>query len=1280
MSALTRGGDRYKFVLTRIRKRKFRSSALRHQKGSKRPKLAANCESQVSEVTVLRTTMILLILAGLLVAPSVFGQESRGSISGTVFDPLNAVIPGAQVVISNAATKLESRSTTNETGFFEAPLLNPGLYNVSVEAMGFKKAVRSGLEVYVGTRLAIEIRLEVGQLAESVEVTASAPLLETRSASGGRIVSSREVSELPVSAMNPFLLAGLAAGMQWTGTPSGMQRAFDVGATTSFNTAGAVGQNEYTLDGAPVTGTERRVGYVPPLDAVGEFRLETASFDASFGHTSGATVNVSSRSGANSFHGSLFDQHWQNRWNATPHFTRLAYEQQVRDGQRSATDQKQSSGRSNNYGGTFGGPVRVPRLFDGRDKLFFFVTYNGYAIDSPGTGARSVPHDSWYNGDFSAIQAVDAVKYTIYDPRSARQEGNRVVRTPFPGNRGVPVLSSVYGFYAKIYPKANNVPGFVTPEGINNHFDPAVGQKDRYQSVLNRIDYNVSNSHRTNGKWYWSQRQDYTGDWTRDTVPNLHDGGGYRRNVGGSLNHVWTMTGADLLDINLSITRFIEGLRIPVQASFKPTDAGFPKYLDEKAGRFTQLPRIRFSTLQGISREYPHEARRGRGTTLEFKPGMNSIRGSHTLKYGWSERRYWQPIMDPNNSAGSFTFSNTYMRANDVINTASNYGLEFAAFMMGLPAASTIDTNDSAYWTTRYRALYLQDEWRVRRRLTLNLGLRYEREGGIRERFNRGIGGQFYPDLQLPISSLVQAAYAASPLRELPASAFRVLGGTEYLGVSTDAFTQGTHKFLPRAGAAVMLDEKTVVRGGYGWFYDTLNALNTVRPSQFGYSQSTDTVISTDNGLTFCCGIGPAANLALRRNAMDDPFPVRADGTRFDSPYGNTLGSMANVGRGFTAYPWEFSPDWQQRWRIGLQRELPSGFVVELAYSGARSKFWNPPRINYLPEQFWADGNVRNQALDNDMNTNVPNPFHIGRLSALQTSSPSLYRYLSTQSLFTSTTIRKNTLLRSFPQMGTLMGIRPGGDLESARAVNSYKDLQLQLEKRFSRGFQLAVMYTRAADYVENTYFNEYDATPVAMPSTSIRPHRFVMSGIYEFPFGKGRRWLATSPLRFAVGGWQLSWIYQRQNGPPLSWGNRFFYGNLDELAAIARHKDVHAKDIHLWFDPSIAYKGSGQVPSGFVGFDGRSGTQPGTFHKRVFPHRLDSMRADGIRNWDIKLLRSFQIHEGLRFVVALDALNATNHTNFAAPDTDPTSSTFGQVRSVLGAPRVLQLNMRLEF
>ena len=233
-------------------------------------------------------------------------QEARGAITGRVTDPSGGVIPAASVTVTNTATNESRRLTTNETGYYEANFLEPSTYNVTVEAGGFKRVVRSGITVNVSTRLEINITMEVGAVAETIEVTAEAPLLETTTASGGRVLDSKNLVNLPFSDLNPFALTALAPGMQWTGQPE-YRRPFDNGGTSAFNTMGGVGQNEYTIDGMTVTGTGRRVGFTPPADSVGEFKLETSNFDASQGFTSGAAINVSSRSGTNRFTGSVFN-------------------------------------------------------------------------------------------------------------------------------------------------------------------------------------------------------------------------------------------------------------------------------------------------------------------------------------------------------------------------------------------------------------------------------------------------------------------------------------------------------------------------------------------------------------------------------------------------------------------------------------------------------------------------------------------------------------------------------------------------------------------------------------------------------------------------------------------------------------------------------------------------------------------------------------------------------------------------------------------------------------
>lgn len=1223
-------------------------------------------------------------VAVLLCAAAAWGQESRGSITGVVTDQQGAVVPDATVVVTNTDTNTISRTATNSTGYFEVNLLNPGAYSISVEAAGFKKSLRSGVTLQVAGRLDIPVQLQLGGVTETIQITAEAPLIDTTTASGGRVIDNREVMQLPFSDMNPFALTALSPGMQWNGQPE-YRRPFDNGGTSSFNTMGGVGQNEYTIDGSPVTGTGRRVGFVPSADSISEFKLETTSFDASYGHTSGATINVVTKSGTNRYHGDLFDQHWQQRWNATPHFTRLQFENLVRQGKVAPDAQRQASGRSNQFGGTLGGPMWIPKVFNGRDKLFFMFHYDGiYQKKAETTGSinNNVPKMAWRQGDFSDLLAIDPVKYTVYDPRSATLVNGRVTRTPFPGNKGIPVLNPMYKYYVGFYPAPNDVPGLVTPEGGNNYYGAAMPKDERFNAIVNRWDYNVSDRQRLFARWYWNHRLADEYDWTYETKRGLHSNGLTRINKGGGGGYVWTLSNSSILDLGANWTRFAEGNANAVRTAYKPSDVGLPKYLDDKAGDYHELPRVNFNNLESVSDGYP--AIGSRGTTAELRLQMSTVKGNHSFKYGWTERRYWFTAGSPGDSSGSFSFDNRYMKAADNTNTASNTGLEWAAFMMGLPNGISISTNDSAYWSTRFRSLHFQDDWRLSSKAHLTLGLRYEREGGISERFNRALAGDFDSSYRPPYADAVEAAYAKVALAEMPAAQFKVNGGVRYMGQPYKNWTDGTHHFLPRVGFVQQLNSKTVIRAGYGWYYDTYN-VNNDRPGQDGYSQGTGTTLSNDNGLNFCCGMGSIANLSTTSGPLIDPFPVRADGTRFNAPYGNRLGEIIRQGRGWTIKPRDYSPAFQQRWRVGFSREIRRDIALEISYNGAWAQTPLDRSLSFVPSQYWATGNSRNQAVDDNLNTIINgNPFNTSNFSSMATSNPLVYNYLLTQGFFTSSTIRKNQLMRQYPGMNGL-------SITERAGRNKYHDLQFSLEKRMSKGFSSSVMYTRAYNMVKDFYANEFDAQPSWRPQGGgVRPHRVVWQSIWELPFGRGRSFVKQGPLQHIVGGWVVSWIYQYQNGAATGWGNRYFYGDINKLEGLLNHDQVHSQDIHAWFSSAIAYgntkaggpaaPSSGGVPSDFAGFEGRSALQPAGWQTRVFPTRLDVLREDGIRNWDVKIDRKFRIHEQARASFSVDLLNATNHTNFEGPNTDPTSSNFGRVTTQRGLSRVIQFNLRFDF
>jgi len=1229
----------------------------------------------------LRCGCLLVALSAVCLA-----QEPRGSITGTVADPQRASVPAALVTVVNTDTNASNHTQTNEKGYYEVDLLNPGTYSVAVEAHGFKKVVRNGITLSVGDRLGVDVALELGQATETVNVSAEAPLLDATSASVGRVLDKRDVGQLPYTAMNPFALQAIAPGMQFTGTIS-QQRVFDNAGTASYNADGGVGAgNEFILDGSPVTGTNGgRAGFVPSSEAVSEIRIEPSPFDASMGHTSGAYITATTKSGTNTYHGSIFDQMQQTRWNATLHFTRLAYQAGLANGTVAPGTPEQPSGRMNQPGFSLGGPVRIPKVVNGKNRLFFYFQYDHIIQVQPNPNAviYTVPTDAEKQGDFSALLAVNAVAYTIYDPRSATLVNGHVTRTPFPGNKGIPILNPAYKFYSPIYPEPNNLAGFVQPDGTDNYYDSTQMATDKFNSIVNRYDFNLSDRQRLTGKWYWNHRHQDNYDWGHTTpLAGVMSNGLVRKNKGGSGDYLRTLDAGNVLDIGVSLTRYYEGNEKPILTKATAADAGLPSYIDTAAGGYDDLPAFNITGVAGPSSagitQYP--ALGQIGTTAGLTVKMTTLFRSHSLKYGWDDRRYWYASAGPGYPTGNYTFNNTYMKQADNTTTASNTGLGWAAFLMGLPATISADRNDTGYYSTPYHALYVQDDFRVSSRLRLGFGLRFEREGGIGERFNRGLSGAFDFGFQPPYAQAVQAAYAASPIPQMPASQFTVAGGVSFLGQKYPNWTSGTNRLLPNASLVYQINLKTVVRIGYGWFADTFNSMNS-RPGQNGYSQSTSTAVSTDNGLTFCCGVGAANNLSAA-NPMMNPFPVLGSGQRFLAPYGSSLGENILDGQTYTIYPRDYAPALQQRWKAGVEREITPNQVVEVSYNGSYASYPFTQSLSYLPGQYWASGNTYDAAEQAAMTAAVNNPFNIANFASLAQSNPTLYNYLGSISLFTSKTVQVQQLLRAYPNMAGALS-----EADAVRAKNWYQDVEAMFQRRFSYGFETSVMYTRAYGR-QQWQPNAFNQSLSWQLNPNIRPNRLVWTTVWELPFGKGRAFPTRGPLQHIAGGWQLSWVFQNQDGPPINWGNLFYYGSLDQVVAALNHNAVHSRNIHAWFDPAAVYSNvlnkndsaTGPIPAGFVGFEGRSAFQPGTYQTRQFPQYVDSLRADGIRNWDAKLYRRFVLYERLNLNFGLDLLNAMNHTNFAAPTVSPTSTNFGMVTAQSGSSRQIQLNMRIEF
>jgi hypothetical protein len=629
---------------------------------------------------------------------------------------------------------------------------------------------------------------------------------------------------------------------------------------------------------------------------------------------------------------------------------------------------------------------------------------------------------------------------------------------------------------------------------------------------------------------------------------------------------------------------------------------------------------------------------------LTGKADLSHMTAHHTIKTGIDARGQFFTGYTPGNNAGSFSFTSTYtQRTDDGSGSAGtgSYGGSWAAFMMGLPTSISADVNATQAYLNPYYGFYVHDTWRVSNRLTLNFGLRMEYELGPTDRYNRLIGA-FDPKAELPITAGAKDAYAKSPLAEVPVSQFTALGGATYPGVNSvdRKLWKNSFTWLPRFSAAYQLGQKMVIRAGYGLYYDTLNVLNEgPGMNQLGHSWATATTLTNDFGQTWLVG-NPAAGVS----PMTNPFPIRADGTRFDTPPGSTLGAMAPVGRGYTFVPYERPHARQNRWRLDTQRQLSASMVITVGYGGSYSD--NIPinqSISALPAQYWSYDNTRNNTVANNLNTNLPNPYNVANFASLKTSNPTLYQYMASNSFFTSTTIRKSAMVAAFPQMNGLTQTVPLGKAKT-------QELGVSFQRRFFSGFNANVAYTRLYNYAADYFPNPFDASPAWEPSNKGRPHRLTSTAVAQLPFGKGKRWLKQGPGNWILGGFQMTMIQEYQPGNLATWtSTTFFTGNLDDVCSTGPHT------FGQWFNTA--------------NFQTNSTLAANTGQARVFPNIISGYggcRGSAMKRFNLSAQREFRIREKLSLQLRGDLYNIGNHSQFGLPNTSPTSTDFGKVTTTI--------------
>ncbi len=1151
------------------------------------------------------------IIAFILFATTAVAQESRGTIAGRVVDSTGAVVVGAEIRAVSKETGAALTARTNDAGSYTLPYLLPGVYNLTAEFSGFKKTDRAGVTVRINDVLSIDFQLEVGNATESVEVKGGAPLIEASNVTLGQVVEERQIKDLPLQAGNANELVLLTPGVVNSTNLRQRKSSFN-SASSQFTTNGnALYSNEYTIDGVPDTffngGSAPLIAFQLPQNSVAEFKVQTSSFDSTMGHTPGAVLNTITKSGTNEIHGELHESMINAALDASTFF-------------QNASGGAKPEYQDNRYGAALGGPVYIPKLYNGKNKTFFFAGWEGNQWGKPTANIGTVPTDAEKAGNFSSLLALGS-QYQIYDPASTQAAANgRFSRTPFagniiPANRLDPVAKAIQSYYA-----APNTVG--TSAGQNNYTRNTKDTFD-YNVFIARVDHAFSDKNRA------FARLSYDRYLETDSAFSNNIAGGLdltRINRGGVVDDVIVLNPTTVLDLRYGLTqeetpenRPSKGMDLSklgfsqnLLSLLNPATQTFPQvYLNTKAptGRCTGACTGTFSGFGNYNS--------GDGTLTgiihDWAATVTKLHGKHTIRAGGDFRLYRSfGFFGGFDVSPQLTFLPTYTNGPLDNSAVAPIGQEYASFLLGIPSGQMTRSASFASQNTYYAA-FVQDDWKLTPKLTVNLGLRYEYESPMSERFDRAVRG-FDRTTPNPIAAQAIANYAKSPIPQIPVSQFQVLGGLMFAGPNAhDQWTGQNKTFLPRVGLAYQLNAATVIRTGYGIFYDTIG-LNRTPEIQTGYTATTPIQASLDNGLHF---VATTAN----------PFP-----NGLLAPQGSSAGLQTNLGQALTVYPVNRVQPYSQRWTFDVQRTLFKEFLLDVGYVGNKAIHLGVDRnINATPNQYLSTSPVRDQATINVLSATVPNPF------------------FGINSIYPKT-IAVADLLRPYPQFGDITETQPLG-------YSWYHALQVRAEKRFSHNYMMSASYTYSKNMEATSFLNAGDPGVNRSISSLDRPHRLNLQGIVDLPAGRG----LPKALRVIAGGWQVNNIFTYQSGAPLGFGNVIFNGDLHNIPLSSGDRSANR-----WFNTG----------AGFV----TASAQQLASNIRTFPKALAGVRGDGQTDWNASLIKHFKVRERVNLELRFEGYDIMNHPNFSDPNTTVTSSAFGTVTSQAGLSREFQAAIRVTW
>lgn len=1049
-----------------------------------------------------------LLLSSSLVL-SALALAQTASVTGRVTDPSGATIPGVTVVLTNEGTSVESRTETNEEGYYRVPSVQPGSYRLAVEKAGFKPIRESGLQLIVGQVARLDYTLQVGALTESVEVSARAVLLDSETSSLGQVIGGKQVTELPLLGRNAYSLASLAPGVR---TSAGMNDlpVDQISTVSASINGGRATQNEFLLDGAPNTAAAQNQPVIfQNVDSVQEFKVETNTFSAEYGRSAGGVFNVVTKAGTNDVTFTAYEFLRNDKLNANDWFANRAGRQKA-------------PFRFNQFGGVIGAPII-------KNRTFFFGAAELVRFTQGVTWTGTVARPEQILGDFSTTKTAAGQMIVIYDPLTTTQNAaGAFTRQPFTGNL-IPTarLNPVARNMAKYWPAPTNAGAANT--GVNNYARTS-GNNVTKDTWSTRVDHNINDRNRLFGRFSYDKSPIVrAAAYGADNIASPTHGTQVFNRYNTVIEDTHVFTPSLLGTLRSSFSR-LSNFRRPFSDGFDITTLGLPASLRDAIDDPRSFPVVTITGL-GTSSSIPNlgtGAAFGGADIIAFGMDSFSAMGSitktmsrHTVKTGGEYRMIRFNTRQNNDSAINYAFSPAFTQGPNPAAASATAGVALASFMLGNPGSSAITPSPSISMQTLYYGFYVQDDWKITPRLTLNLGLRYDYEAPRTERFNQ----------------LTNFDYTVAP--PLTNTGLSLNGALAFVGVNglpRGNINSDGNNFAPRAGFAWRLNDRTVIRGGAGLFYGTTLGVGG-EPAIFGIAgfQTTTSMVTSLDGVT-------------PKDTLSNPYP-----NGLNKPSGSSLGAATLLGQDISFTDRGNYLPYSAQWNFNIQRELPWKVLFDIGYAGSRGVGFSQDRqLNQLPDSALTLGDGLRQQ--------VTNPFFgqiaIGALS--------------------SRTVARALLLRPYPQFGGITS------RNASWATSSYNALQLKIEKRYAKGFTLmgTWTYSKLFDFGNgpwggealggSAFQNWNNLTPDWSVSVTDQTHRVVLNGVWALPFFSKTTGFANRLLA----GWELGAIFSNFSGGPIgvtsATNNTFSQGGGQRPNWSGASASVNGANPDRWLDTSV--------------------------------------------------------------------------------------------------------------